>query len=263
MPLAALIFDVDGTLADTERQGHRVAFNQAFAEAGLDWNWDEALYGELLHVAGGKERMRHFIERYRPALPVDCTDLDGFLAHVQEIKSRRYVELTARRAITPRPGVVRLLQEAHAANLRLAIATTTTQRNVEALLGWAFPAGAAEWFEVIGAGDIVANKKPAPDIYRHVLNRLGLPAERCLAIEDSAPGLRAAHGADLPTLISVNDYTRNHDFRGAELVVDQFGEPASPLTVLDDPLNVAPHATIDIPLLGRLHQSWLERPTSH
>lgn len=263
MPLEALIFDVDGTLADTERQGHRVAFNQAFAEAGLDWNWDEALYGELLHVAGGRERMRYFIERYRPALPVDCTDLDGLLAHVQAIKSRRYEELTARRGIVPRPGVVRLLEEARMANFRLAIATTTTARNVDALLASAFPSGATEWFEVIGAGDMVPNKKPAPDIYRHVLDQLGLPAERCLAFEDSAPGLRAAHGAGLPTLIAVNDYTHEQDFHNAALVVDQLGEPASPLTVLDDPLNVAPDATIDVPLLGRLHQSWLERPASH
>jgi HAD superfamily hydrolase (TIGR01509 family) len=263
MPLEALIFDVDGTLADTERQGHRVAFNQAFAEAGLDWNWDEDLYGELLHVAGGTERMRYFIERYRPTLPAHCPDLDGFLARLQDIKSRRYVELTARREIVPRPGVVRLLREARAANFRLAIATTTTSRNVAALLDSAFPAGAAEWFEVIGAGDIISRKKPAPDVYRHVLDELGLPAERCLAFEDSDNGLRAAHGAGLPTLITVNAYTRDQDFRGAELVVDQLGEASSPLTVLDDLLYVAPGATIDVPLLERLHRSWRARSTLH
>lgn len=263
MPLEALIFDVDGTLADTERQGHRAAFNQAFAEAGLDWNWDEALYGELLHVAGGKERIRYFIERYRPPPPVDCRDLDGFLGHVQEIKIRRYVEMTARGEIAPRPGVVRLLREARSANLRLAIATTTTPCSVDALLDSAFPSGAVEWFEVIGAGDIVSNKKPAPDIYNHVLEHLGLTAERCLAIEDSANGLRAAHGAGLPALITINAYTRGQDFHHAGLVVDHLGETSNPLTVLNDPWNIAPGATIDASLLQRLHQSWLERPALH
>lgn len=263
MPLEALIFDVDGTLAETERQGHRAAFNQAFAEADLDWNWDEDLYGELLQVAGGRERMRYFIERYRPALPADCTDLDGLLARLQEIKTRRYRELTSRRKVLPRPGVVRLLREARAANLRLAIATTTTSSNVDVLLRSAFPHGAMDWFEVIGAGDRVARKKPAPDVYRYVLDRLGLPAGHCLAFEDSAAGLRAAQDAGLPTLIAVSDYTRDQDFRGAELVVDRLGEPADPLTVLADPLGVVPEGMIDVPLLGRLHRSWTDRLTLH
>jgi HAD superfamily hydrolase (TIGR01509 family) len=263
MPLEALIFDVDGTLAETERQGHRAAFNEAFTEAGLEWNWDEDLYGELLQVAGGRERMRYFIDRYRPALPADCTHLEGLLARLQAIKTRRYRELTSRREVLPRPGVVRLLREARAANLRLAIATTTTSGNVDALLGSAFPRGATEWFEVVGAGDIVARKKPAPDIYRYVLDRLGLPAGRCLAFEDSAAGLHAAKDAGLPTLIAVSDYTRDQDFRGADLVVDRLGEPADPLTVLADPLNVVPAGMIDVPTLDRLHRSWTERLTLH
>ena len=231
MSLQALLFDVDGTLADTERDGHRVAFNLAFAEAGLDWQWDVPLYGELLAVTGGKERMRHYLDRYRSDWPRPV-GLDDLIGCLHAAKTRHYTTLLARGGIPLRPGVERLLREARTAGLRLAIATTTTPENVTALLAHALAPEAVAWFELIAAGDIVPAKKPAPDIYLYALDHLQLRPEQCLAFEDSENGLRAARGAGLKTVVTINDYTRDHDFTGAAVVLDQLGEPQQPFRVL-------------------------------
>ena len=223
----ALLFDVDGTLADTERDGHRVAFNLAFAEAGLDWVWNVPLYGELLAVTGGKERMRHYVERYRADYR-PSPDFDDLIVRLHAAKTRLYATLVAQAGIPLRPGVRRLLHEARRAGVRLAIATTTTLDNVNALLCQALAPDAARWFDVIAAGDVVAAKKPAPDIYFYVLEHLGLSPTECVAFEDSENGLRAAHAAGVATIVTVNDYTRTHDFQGAALVLDHLGEPDLP-----------------------------------
>lgn len=216
----AIIFDVDGTLAETERDGHRPAFNRAFAEAGLDWFWDEALYGELLAVTGGKERIRHFAERYAPQIAAQ-TDFPVRVQRLHAAKTRHYVEIVNSGALPLRPGVRELIEAARRAGIRLAIATTTSPENVDALLRASLAPEAVSWFEVIGAGDIVAAKKPAPDIYLWVLERLGLPATACVAIEDSENGLRSALAAGLPTLVTIGEYSRGHDFSAATLVVDE------------------------------------------
>ena len=225
--LAALIFDVDGTLADTERDGHRPAFNAAFREAGLDWHWDEALYGELLAVTGGKERILHFVSRHRPDF-ARLPDLNERIAALHKAKTRHYTQLAAAGSIPLRPGVARLLAEARSAGLRLAVATTTTPENVSALLVPALGPDAMGWFEVIGAGDVVPAKKPAPDIYLWVLERLGLPAAACLAFEDSENGLKASLGAGLATIVTPCDYTRGQNFDGATAVLDSLEGMAMP-----------------------------------
>ena len=221
--LEALIFDVDGTLADTERDGHRPAFNAAFAEAGLTWHWDEALYGELLEVTGGKERIRFFCERHEPEF-LQQEDVESRIKDLHAAKTRHYAELCAR-GIPLRPGVEQLLREAHAAGLRLGIATTTTPENITALLAPDLLA----LFEKVGAGDTVPHKKPAPDIYQWVLAQLALPAAACLAIEDSANGLKASRAAGLATVITRTAYTDDHDFSGALALLPDLDQVTVPL----------------------------------
>ena len=250
MALKALIFDVDGTLADTERDGHRIAFNQAFSDAGLDWHWDVALYRELLAVTGGKERMKHYIDQYRPDYNKPA-DFDAMIAELHKNKTRRYVDLAARGGIPMRTGVKRLLNEAREAGLRLAIATTTTPENVTVLLEHSLGAGSADWFEVIAAGDIVPAKKPAPDIYFYALEKMDLPASECLAFEDSENGLRSSLAAGIRTLVTVADYTLDHDFRGAATVLTSLGDPDEPYHWLAG-LKLD-RAFVDVPYLNMLH----------
>lgn len=252
--LKALLFDVDGTLADTERDGHRVAFNRAFADAGLDWDWTPDLYGKLLAVTGGKERIRFYLDQFNTAFQRPA-DVDGFIKGLHAAKTEHYTQMLAEGAIPLRSGVKRLIEEARGAGLRLAVATTTTPANVEALLTHALAPDAMDWFEVIAAGDVVPAKKPAPDIYLYAMEQLNLQPADCIAFEDSHNGILASHGAQLKTIIAVNGYTANDDFSGAAIVLDQWGEPDKPFTVLNGenaPLGQAARC-LDLALVKRLH----------
>lgn len=253
--LRALIFDVDGTLADTERDGHRVAFNRAFEEAGLDWEWSVELYGELLSVAGGKERIRFYQKQYCPDVTLD----DAVVAELHAIKTKHYRDLLAEGAIPLRPGVKRLIAEARDLpragalryrELRLAIATTSALPNVIALLERTLD---PSWFEAIAAGDVVPAKKPAPDIYHYLLKQMNLEAADCLVVEDSHHGLVAANLAGLPTIVTFNNYTEGQDFSLARLVVNHLGEPELPCTVVAG--NAFDASYLDIETLNRLHSS--------
>lgn len=224
--LQAVIFDVDGTLADTERDLHRVAFNRAFRKAGLDWYWDVPTYGRLLKVTGGKERILHFIRNDAPSgVP---SDPEALTRELHALKTEFYIELLQKGEISLRPGVERLLRDLRRCGFRMAIATTTTLANVTTLLEATLGEGAHRWFEVIGAGDVVPNKKPAPDIYEYVLRKLGLPASSCFAFEDSGNGLRAANAAGIRTIVTPTVYTMREDFSGAFSVLSDLGEPAWP-----------------------------------
>lgn len=226
--LQCLIFDVDGTLANTERDGHRVAFNRGFQAAGLDWHWSVDLYAELLTVSGGKERLKYFLRQYLPEFKPDG-ELNDFVAHLHQLKTKYYLELLRDGAIGLRPGAKRLIEEARAAGITLAIATTTSLPNVIELLEKYLD---LDWFAVIAAGDIVPAKKPAPDIYHYVIKRLELDPDRVIVLEDSDNGLESAIAAGLTTVVTVNSYTEQQDFSQAALVVSDLGEPEQPCRVI-------------------------------
>jgi HAD superfamily hydrolase (TIGR01509 family) len=238
--LQALIFDVDGTLANTERDGHRIAFNHAFAEQGLDWHWSVELYGELLNVTGGKERIKYYLDRFQPNLS-QVDNVSDFIVSLHQLKNQYYQTLLKQGAIPLRPGVKRIITEAKERGIRLAIATTSTLPNVITLLEKAID---PNWFEIIAAGDIVPQKKPAPDIYVYVLEQMNLAAENCLVFEDSHHGLQAATQAGLKTIVTVNNYTEKQDFKSAILVVNHLGEPNNNLEVIQG--NLANFTYIDL-----------------
>jgi len=221
--LKALIFDCDGVLADTERDGHRVAFNKAFAKKGYNVEWDVELYGELLEVAGGKERMRHYFEQ--TGWPEGCAGKDSLIKELHKLKTDFYMQIIESGELPTRPGVARLVDEAIAEGITLAVCSTSNERavnlGVEKLLG---PERKAK-FDSILAGDVVPKKKPDPEIYNLVLEKLNLEADECVVIEDSRNGLLAAKAAGIYCVITTNGYTENEDFVEADLVVCELGDP--------------------------------------
>jgi HAD superfamily hydrolase (TIGR01509 family) len=222
--LQAFIFDVDGTLADTE-QAHLAAFNHAFAQEGLDWHWDSELYTELLHISGGKERMLHHWKQVQP----DVKDIDGggvqdTINRLHEIKTAAYEAAVKSGAVELRPGVLRLMDEARRAGIRLAIATTTSPVNIAALLRTAIGMDWREHFVAIGDASTAPIKKPHPQVYLQMIDALKLPASACLAFEDSHNGLTAATAAGLQTIITPTDFTRHHDFSAALRLVPDLSQ---------------------------------------
>ena len=249
--LKAIIFDVDGTLADTEEY-HRLAFNESFAQAGLDWNWSVSLYDELLGVTGGKERIKHFIQLQHPnfAEEAKIDDLHGYIAELHKVKTALYNDKLEQGMMSLRPGVERLITEAYKLKMRMAIATTTSMENVTTLIECTLGKASIPWFEVIVAGNMVAIKKPASDVYDAVLKQLSLPASECIALEDSQLGLRSALGAGITTIITQNHFTKTHNFQGAALVVDHLGEPEQPFNVLLG--NAYGHQYVDLTMLEEI-----------
>jgi len=206
MSLKALIFDVDGTLANTEHDGHLRAFNETFKLFGLNWQWDSEIYSDLLSVSGGKERLSHYISHYNPKLESILSVND--IADIHKKKTEIFVDRVANGQVSLRVGVQRLIEEAIESGLRLGIATTTSLKNVEALITNTLGESAFYRFEVIGAGDIVKRKKPAADIYRYVLDKIGLSSDECIAFEDSKIGFDSANLAGLRAVVTLSEYTK-------------------------------------------------------
>jgi len=243
MSLAALLFDVDGTLADTE-ETHRQAFNATFAEAGLPFAWDAVVYERLLQVTGGKERLAHFFD----SQSLSSEEKARLLTRVPELhraKNRKYAELVSKRGAPLRPGIARLLGEAEAAGIRLGIATTTSPENVLSLLEAELGAGADTRFAVIASGDMVRAKKPAPDIYDLALSRLDLSPDRVIAFEDSQSGLSSAKSAGIFTVVTPNRWTQAQDFARADLIVPHLGDPLHPLDADASARARGPYLTLE------------------
>ncbi|MCM2478941.1 HAD-IA family hydrolase [Serpentinimonas maccroryi] len=222
--LTALIFDVDGTLADTESV-HLEAFNHAFAQERLGWHWDEPLYTQLLDVSGGKERLLHYWRMVQPGLKeVDSGAVRDTVARLHEIKTAYYEQVVSAGALSLRPGVLALMQAAFEQGVQLAIATTTSPVNIAALLRSAIGPDWRSYFLAIGDASNAPIKKPHPQVYLKVLADLRLEPAHCIAFEDSANGLQAASAAGLATVITPTRYTARHDFRGALRVLPDLGQ---------------------------------------
>lgn len=240
MSRPVLLFDCDGVLADTERDGHRVAFNKMFQEMGVAITWDDATYAELLLVGGGKERMLHYLTPERAAalgIGGDDAERAEIVAKWHVAKSRIFRELVAEGAIPPRPGVARLINQALQDGWGVAVASTSAQESVEAVLASVVGADVAVSVPVF-AGDVVARKKPAPDIYLHAVEEMGADPANTVVVEDSDVGCRAAVAAGLPVLVTVSEYTSQQDFAGAAIVAAGLGEPGAPARILADPLGL-------------------------
>lgn len=213
--LQALLFDCDGVLVDTERDGHRVAFNQAFSALGLDSQWSVERYGELLEVAGGKERMRHDFDQI--GWP-ETADRDAFIAEAHKLKTNLFMELVMSGAMEIRPGVVSLISQALEDGVKVAVCSTSNVRAVRGIVDHLIGGDLAPQIQVF-AGDMVKAKKPDPAIYQLALDELSLAPSRCLVIEDSNIGLRAAKAAGLRCVVTKSSFTGSEDFTLADLVV--------------------------------------------
>ncbi len=225
-PLEGIIFDVDGTLADTEEL-HRQAFNASFRAFGLAWEWTPPRYQALLAISGGRERMAHYAAAVAlGGAPVTLTP--QLIAEIHRDKTERYGQLLRAGSLALRPGAARLIQEARAAGVRLAIATSSARTNLETLLNLNLAPDWPQWFAAIETCESVPAKKPAPAVYQAALANAGLSATHCVAIEDTTNGLQAALAAGLRTVITTHRYTRCEAFPGASLVVDGLGEPTQP-----------------------------------
>lgn len=236
MSLQALLFDVDGTLADTERLGHRPAYNKAFKELGLSWKWGPKLYRALLKLPGGRERLHHYLDKYDPDLGEHAEpakrDPKEWVGDVHKAKSRYFQELVERGEIPLRAGVARLMREALANDVKLAIVTNASRATLQPVLDHSLGSELSQAVQLIVCGEQVARKKPSPDLYLHALRHLQVDAADCVAVEDSAMGLRAAVAAGIPTVITVNQNTEHEDFSEAMLVVEDLGDPGDEPAVL-------------------------------
>lgn len=257
--LRAVLFDLDGTLADTEALGHRPAYNRAFRKLGLNFRWGPKLYRKLLKKTGGQERLLHYLKRYQPELGDHAAaaqaDPGLWTRTVHELKSRYFRRLVRRGRVPLRPGVARLMLEAEAAGLRIGIVTSASRATVKPMLRHGLGTQLKSCVDLLVCGDDVARKKPHPDLYQLALQRLELPAADCLAVEDSASGLASARGAGLATLITINSNTAHEEFPGALVVLESLGEPDAPQPAL-------PEGCVTVAALRRLHAAALARPES-
>jgi HAD superfamily hydrolase (TIGR01509 family) len=220
--MEALIFDCDGVLVDTERDGHRVAFNMAFKEMGIPVEWDVAEYKELVRVAGGKERMKFYFDQ--TSWPEQYPEKEKLIYDLHALKTRLFTGLIESGKLPLRPGVKRLVDEAIAAGLKLAVCSTSNEKSVRSIIELLLGKERQVRFGTILAGDIVSKKKPDPEIYDLCASTLGVNPENCFVVEDNRNGLLAAKAAGFNCLITTNDYSKEEDFTEADFIVDELGD---------------------------------------
>ena len=240
--MPALIFDCDGVLADTERDGHLPAFNAAFAEFGLGIEWDDATYAEKLQIGGGKERI---------ASELDADSQGDLIKQLHARKTQLFTERVAAGLLPGRPGIHRIIEAVLDLGWTVAVASTSAEPSVRAVLQHAAGPELAAKCHVF-AGDIVPRKKPAPDIYLKVLSDLSLDPADCLVVEDSGIGVAASTAAGLTTIVTVSSFTADEDFTGAALVLSHLGDPDNPLTVISAPAGVRPEGMVTTTHLEQL-----------
>ena len=259
--MPALIFDCDGVLADTEVDGHLRAFNEMFTQLGVPVQWSLEDYAQKVRIGGGKERLASlFSDPVADQLGVAEEDHEATVALWHRAKTEIYTRLVADGLMPARPGIARIIAEAHAAGWTLAMASTSAEASVRAVLEHAVGPQQAAAFRIF-AGDAVKNKKPAPDIYLLALDQLGIDANAAVVVEDSENWMRAAHAAGLRTIVTTSTLTHNENFEGASLVVDCLGSTATgvSLQVASDPLEIAPHAEVRLTDIQKV----LEQPLPH
>ncbi len=225
----AIIFDCDGVLVDTERDGHRVAFNQAFAAIGIDVEWNVKEYKALVKIAGGKERMKYYFDNN--GWPNKIIDQEKTIKDLHVLKTNLFMKLIEEGTLLLRPGVARLVDEAIAANVMLAVCSTSNEKAVTKIVERLFGDFRRKKFSGIFAGDVVLNKKPDPAIYILCAEKLSLNPKRCVVVEDSRNGLVAARAAGFNCIITTNDYTKDEDFKEADAIYTELGDHAEQVTV--------------------------------
>lgn len=249
--LRAILIDMEGAIVESEEM-HRRAFNAAFREFGMPWHWDYAIYRELLSIAGGLERLKHYITRTAPDI-LKRPDGFSFLSSMHKAKNIAYDQLVEREGVSPRPGVQRLLAQAYEDGIKMAVVTSATLGTVQTVIRKALGDDARQWFEVIADGGKVPEKKPAPDIYIWAMEEMGVSASGCLSFEDTPRGVKGSRAVGLPSVATVSSYTRDEDFDGALAVISDLGEPDRPFQLLAG--SAFGHKCVTVELLRKWHRS--------
>lgn len=241
--LKAIFFDMDGTIIDTEKDGHRVAFNEAFARLGINAEWDVAKYHQLLQIAGGKERMKFYFQGEGKEFFPTGKSIDEFVQQLHLLKTEIFVSLIESGKLPLRPGIKRIMKEAREKGILIGICTTSNEKAVKSIVNSLL---ADIKIDLILAGDIVTNKKPDPEIYLLALQKTGLSGKEVLVVEDSENGLIAGKAAGIKVLVTVNEYTKNENMTGADAVLTSLGEKNEKANVLAGNLKLADSQMIHI-----------------